>query len=240
MPASIAGAHRRRWWSRRSSADAPSRTCRSSARSTSPSTSPARRRWAGGRGSRGSAAYSSSLRPELAEGLGLVGSGCGVLDGVNVVGEPRGHGASLVCDCRTRGQPRARLRRRGNAPLAARTQKALPSGSASTTQSKSPKCASAGLAGAEVDEPLHLGLHVGGAEVDVHAVLAGRGVLDLLERQAGPFRHGPRRRKTVVRQRLPRRRARAAHHSASFVGVGGVDGDVLCIERHAPDPIPAR
>ena len=44
-----------RWWSRRSSAGAPSRTCRSSARSTSPNTSPVRRRWACGRGSRGSA-----------------------------------------------------------------------------------------------------------------------------------------------------------------------------------------
>ena len=60
--------------SRRTAAGAPCWTCRSSARSTSRSTSPARCWSAGGRGSRGSAAYSSALRPSSAHGCSWSGS----------------------------------------------------------------------------------------------------------------------------------------------------------------------
>ena len=47
----------------------------------------------------------------------------------------------------------------------------------------------AGFRGTEVDQALDLGLPVGGAEVDVHAVLARGGVVDLLERQPGAVGH---------------------------------------------------
>lgn len=48
----------------------------------------------------------------------------------------------------------------------------------------------AGLRRAELDEPLDFGLHVVGAEVDVHPVLARRWILDLLESQTGTLRTG--------------------------------------------------
>ena len=164
------------------------------------------------------------LEAEFAERLRLVGSGCGVLDGVDHLGEPGRHAASLVCAA-VCGRWRGHVGHR-------RTQNALPSGSASTTHSNSPKFPLPVSRGTEVDQALDLGLPVGGTEVDVHAVLARGGVVDLSGTPTRGRRAPSRRRKTGCDGiYLPVERT--GPPIGELLGVGGVDRDVFGLERHA-------
>ena len=118
------------------------------------------------------------LEAEFAERLRLVGGGGGVVDGVDLMGEPGRHADQCSLGRRLSGSVLGHIATRPHSV-------AVGIGQHHPVEVRSP-LRPAGLGGAQVDQPLDLRLDVGRGEVDVHAVLARRRIVDLLERQPGP------------------------------------------------------